>query len=247
MLRILVTLLLTCLLFELCACSKVNSLQPGMYRAEIQLGGGAVPMQLRIDAQQLTAQLWIVEADQQELAKLTVTDKTLHAELPHQLGTLSAQFDRNSLRGELRRATTSNILETFKFAAEREVNYRFVKESSTDNADVSGNWRVQLASVTALVSITQVHDLIDGQMQFKDMACDVTGQTHNEDVYLAAYCKTQLWLFKGKVNQQGELEGDSWCNHQPAQHWLAKHTVDAIDPTEDASRRVTLPWAVPTR
>ena len=79
------------------------------------------------------------------------------------------------------------------------------------------------------------------------MACDVTGQIHNEDVYLAAYCKTQLWLFKGKVNQQGELEGDSWCNHQPAQHWLAKHTVDAIDPTEDASRRVTLPWAVPTR
>ncbi|MES1196282.1 MAG: hypothetical protein ABUL58_04990, partial [Steroidobacter sp.] len=171
----------------------------------------------------------------------------LQATLPHQLGKLRANFDRNNLKGELQLPSAENRSLSFPIIARRGENYRFIKNSLTDNADVSGGWRIKLTAASALMSLTQKRDVVDGQMQLQDMPCDVIGQVHNDDVYLAAYCQTQLWLFKGTVNKSGELEGEAWCNQDSSQHWQGKHTDEIIQPQEDESRKVSLPWAVPTR
>ena len=233
----------------LAACSKLNSPQPGTYRAAIQMGGGEIPMQLRVDRDKDSAlQLWVVEGDlRAQATDVVVNGNRLQATLPHQLGSLQVQVDRNRWQGQLQLAATKEQAQPFAITAKREASYRFWKDSLTDNADISGNWRVQLGNVSALMSLTQSRDIVDGQLQLHDMTCDVMGQVHNDDLSLAAFCKGQLWLLRGGVNKAGALAGEAWRNHDSSQAWQATHTDETIQSSDDPSRQVSLPWAVPTR
>lgn len=239
------------LLGVLGACGMVNSPQPGMYRAVISLAGGEVPMQLRIDkmdaAKNLAVQLFVVEGEASVPATdLQINGNELRATLPGELGVLKVQFDRNSLHGELQLAAVAGKPLAFPVTARRGENYRFFKTAATDNADISGGWRVQVLNDSMPLALIQTHDGVDGSLHVQDKSCDITGQIHNDDVYLAGFCKWQLMLFKGSVNKEGELAGDFWQNNQPSQYWHARRSNEVIEPQTD-NRPVKLPWAVPTR
>jgi len=241
------TLLLTALACVLAACGHSNSVEPGMYRAAIQLAGGEVPIQLRIDRNDSGLQLWVVEGVlQAQATDVKITGNHLSATLPYDMGVLQSQFDRDSLKGELTRSLAGTA-QSFPITARHNESYRFWKDFATDNTDVSGNWRVQIESTSVLLSLSQLRDAVDGQVQLQEVPCDVVGQAHNDDVYLAAYCKSRLWLFKGSVTKSGELQGKVWSNQDAARSWQAHHTDEPLLPSDDPSRQVALPWAVPTR
>lgn len=231
----------------LAGCGKVNGPQEGMYRATVALQGGEVSMQLRIDRHDSTTQLWIVERDvAAEASDLQINGNELQAVLPHDLGRLKVQFDRNKLNGELRISTDKGD-QTLAVHAKRDEHYRFFKESLSDNADVSGAWRFNLGPSSEPVALTQAFDAVDGRIKLQDAPCDIVGQMHNDDAYFAVFCKSAYWLLKGGVNGQGELEGDAWRNNDAPIRWHAKRTDESVTDQDDPSRHVSLPWAVPTR
>lgn len=231
----------------LVGCGKVDAPQQGLYRAGVSLKGGEVPMQLRIDQQDAATQLWVVEGDAAAQAiDLQINGNELQARLPNELGSLRVQFDRHSLNGELRLATSKGE-QMFPVQAKRDEHYRFFKESLSDNADVSGTWRLDLGSSSEPVALTQSFDAVDGHLRLQDSPCDIAGQVHNDDVYLAVFCKSAYWLLKGQVNSQGELEGDAWRNNDTSIRWHAKRSDEPVISPDDPSRHVSLPWAVPTR
>lgn len=228
-------------------CSKANGPQQGIYRASVALQGGEVPMQLRIDRQDSTTQLWVIERDAvAQATDLHVDGNELQAVLPHDLGQLKVRFDRNSLNGELR-VTAGNGEQAFPVHAKRDEQYRFFKDSLSDNADVSGTWRLELGASSQPVALTQTYDSVDGHIKLQDTPCDIAGQMHNDDTYLAVFCRSAFWLLKGSVNGQGELEGDAWRNNDAPIRWHAKRSDEPVIDQDDPSRHVSLPWAVPTR
>jgi len=229
------------------ACSRVDVPQAGSYRAGVALKGGEVPLQLRVDNKDSATQLWVVEGDVAAQAiDLQINGNTLQARLPYELGTLKVQFDRNTLKGELRIPTAKGE-QAFAINAKRDEHYRFFKQSLSDNADVSGTWRLDLGNSSEPVALTQSFDSVDGHIRLQDVPCDVTGQMHNDDVSLAMYCKSAYWLLTGSVNKQGDLEGKAWRNNDAPIEWHARRSDDPVVGQDDASRHVSLPWAVPTR
>ena len=205
------------------ACARREAPQPGEYRLAIQLPGGEVPMQVRIDKAHSVLQLRVIDGRRSAAAAdLKVGAGTLHALLPQSLGTLDVDFDHNGMHGKLQRTSDDKSV-VFPVTALRNAHYRFIEKSLTDNSDVSGNWRVHIASASSsLMSLSQRHDAVDGQWQ-SGTPCDIRGQVHDDDVYVAAFCKDQLWLLKGKVDTHGNLEGQAWRNNDPPLPWHAEH------------------------
>lgn len=232
-------------LIVLCSCGRIATSRSGLYHAEIHLSEGVIPMQLRIDEQNSDMALWVVEGDRQARAELVLHDNNLVATLPNDLGVLRAQFDGKRLTGTLQLPDPS--LTAFQVVAMPDAGYRFFKEIKSDNADVSGTWRMQLGTFSELALLEQIHDTVDGHMQIGKQQCDLMGQMQGDDINLAIFCKNELWLLKGSVNKRGDLEGRAWRNHDAAVNWHAKHSDEPVASQEDTSRKVSLPWAVPTR
>lgn len=233
------------LLGGVAACARREAPQLGEYRLAIQLPGGEVPMQVRIEKQHSVLQLRVMDGRRSATATdLKVGAGTLHALLPQSLGTLDADFDRNGMHGKLQRVSDDKFV-VFPVTAVRNAHYRFIEKSLTDNSDVSGNWRIHIASASSLMSLSQRHDAVDGQWQ-PGTSCDIRGQVHDDDVYIAAFCKDQLWLLKGKVDAHGNLEGQAWRNNDPPLAWHAEH-VDASFNPDAGNREAVPPWAVPAR
>lgn len=249
MLKQIVSVLVLALLTGMTACSRRAAPQPGEYRLAVKLPGGDVPMQVRIDEHKPGLQLWVLDGRRSEAAKgVSAGGHILHALLPQNLGTLDVTFDRNSLQGKLQRSTADGGEVVFPVNGALNRHYRFFEKSLTDNADVSGSWTLQVPSAKAPVFLllTQHLDAVNGALHVDNFPCDIRGQVHDDDVYLAAFCRNQFWLLKGAVTDQGDLQGQLWRNNDSAVPWHAEHGETPVKALV-GSRKAVPPWAVPAR
>lgn len=233
------------------ACSKLESPQPGDYRAHIELGGGIVPFELNVDTK---AQLWLVQNGAAQAAtELKITDGVLTAQLPNGSGTLQATIGHAKLQGELVVSDNHGKQQHLPFAAELNKPYRFVANSSTDNADVSGQWQFEAldldhSNAPVTLRLQQKFDAIDGELVFADGAgLLIYGQAQGDDIYLGGLGQGYVLLFKGKVDTHGDLQGQLWINSSTAQTVVVTRMSEKSTESEEILREVALPWAVPTR
>ena len=238
------------------ACGKLAAPLPGTYRAHVNLRGGEVPFELEIGAQQGATTLGIRRADGVlPLTGLKLQDGTLEAQLPDAAGTVHADIRRGELHGELRMVDQHGAPQVLPFSAELNKPYRFVEQSSTDNADISGYWLLEAISpehfsAPVTLRLQQRFDAVDGQLHLPDgKILTLLGQVHGDEVYLSALGYGRALLFKGKVNKQGELQGEVWANLSNVKTWAAKRMSDeqaqAATAQDEQIRRVALPWALP--
>lgn len=245
------------LLFSLllAACTKLSAPVAGDYRATVKINGEEIPMQLRVAIENGTPQVWLLQNEAALPAtEVQVNNNTLHATLPAGAGQLNANMSRNALQGELQLTDPQGKTHRFPFSAQLNKTYRFVEESSTDNADVTGFWQLTTNnadhfSAPVTLQLNQSFDAIDGQLMITQSNETLTlyGQTHGDDVYLSGIGSGRAVLFKGRVNAQGQLEGQLWINASDGAAALATPIKDASPETQEGMRQVALPWAVPTR
>lgn len=238
----------------LSACSKVSAPVAGDYRAYVTLRGGEAPFQLRITKGQGQTQVAVVLAgDAAPATEVQIKEGVLSAQLPLGLGTLEATLGRKALKGKVRITDIQGRSHALPFAAELGKTHRFEPEGQTDNADVSGEWQTELTGTgqflpPAALHLVQSHDAVDGQWLLDaSRIALVHGQVAGDAVSFSAFGPGVVLLFKGTVNDMGELQGELWSNLDAARPVVARRAIPGAANENVDLRAVALPWAVPTR
>lgn len=255
LIRILSVLLLTGLL---AACGKLAAPTPGTYRAQVTLRGGEVPFELQVQNENGQITLAVVRNDERlPLTEVALKEGQLDAQLPDTAGALHATIGRGELKGEVRLIDPQGKPQTLPFAADLDEHYRFVEEASTDNADISGYWQLETISpahFTAPVTLqlTQRFDAVDGALLLPDgKQLALLGQVDGDEVYLSTFSHGRAMLLKGKLNEQGELQGEIWTNLSAVSNWAARRMladqVTSLLPPDEPIRKVALPWHIPAQ
>jgi hypothetical protein len=252
-------LLLPCLgivlIMLLSACHRLDTPTPGTYRAHVNVRGGEVPFELQISEQQGVTTLGIQRGDSlSPVTRLKLQGGTLEAELPDAAGALHVDIGRDALHGELRLVDPHGKPVVLPFAAELNKRYRFIEQPVSDNADIAGDWILEAISPEHFAEPVRLHlqqrfDAVDGQLQLRDgKQLTIVGQVHGDEVYLSSLGHGRALLFKGKVNAQGELQGEVWANLSNVKTWAAKRLPDEQAQAasgQEEHQRVALPWAIP--
>lgn len=229
-----------CLLFAgwliaLAGCGRpVDAPQTGAYRATLKLPGGEAPFGLEIAEENNRYVLYLVNAaERTRVDNVTLANDELTAVFPGYENTLRTKMYADRLEGNITLIKDQGKEQVIPFEARRDAAYRFYKDSLTDNADLSGRWEMTLTSdgeTTAAVAIfEQRHDRVTGTVltptgdhRFLE------GQVHGEEAQLSTFAGGLAYLYKLKVNQQGELEGDMWQG-------LASHSTVKAQRNENAT------------
>ncbi len=243
--------LLTASQLVLTGCVKVNTPVSGEYRVAISLSDGIVPLPLQISNNGGHTQLVVVnQTGSTPASNVRIVNGILTATLPDEIGELHAKFDSHGMAGELWLDSATKL--KLPFTATLNARYRFFEKSLTDNVDASGRWAILTDSATVntenmQMTLTQFHDVIDGELKSANHKWKVIGQAHGDDVFIAALGANQIWLLKGGFNQQGVLVGQLWHNSDAVIHWHAVHVDASSDNQSEPLPPITLPWPVPTR
>jgi thiol-disulfide isomerase/thioredoxin len=234
-----VRLILTGLLLTIAACSRpVDEPRTGRYRATLQLPGGAAPFGLEIQKENKGFVLYLENAaERTRVDNVTLADGELTAVFPGYENSLQARLYRDRLEGSVTLIKDKSKEQVIPFQAELlrkgAATYRFYDQPLTDNADLAGRWEMTLTSDgksgAAVAIFEQRHDRITGTVMTPTGDHRfLEGQVHGDEAQLSTFAGGLAYLYKLKVNRQGELEGEMWQG-------LASHSTVKARRDENAS------------
>ncbi len=215
-------LFLTGVLATLGACGRpVDEPQAGNYRATLQLPGGETPFGLAVAEENKRFVLYLSNATERtRVENVTLADGELKAVFPGYENSLQARMYRDRLAGAVTLIKAGGKEQVIPFEArlqgKDEATYRFYKDSLTDNADLAGRWSMTLTgddgkSDPAVAIFEQQHDRVTGTVMTPTGDHRfLEGQVHGEEAQLSTFAGGLAYLYKVKVNQHGELEGEMW-------------------------------------
>ncbi|WP_157995181.1 peroxiredoxin family protein [Peristeroidobacter soli] len=195
--------------------------QTGRYRATLQLPGGEAPFGLEVREENKRFVLYLENASERtRVANVTVADGELTAVFPGYENSLKARMYGDRLEGNVTLIKDRSKEQVIPFEArlqgKKDGAYRFYKEPLTDNADLAGRWEMTLTGddgkVGAAVAIfEQQHDRVTGTVMTPTGDHRfLEGQVHGDEAQLSTFAGGLAYLYKVKVNQHGELEGEMW-------------------------------------
>jgi thiol-disulfide isomerase/thioredoxin len=206
-----------CFCALLTACGRpVEEPQTGIYRATLRLPGGDAPIGLEITRENDRFVLYLVNASERtRVDNVTLANNELRAVFPGYENTLRATLYRDRVEGTVTLIKAGGKEQNIPFKAVRGETYRFHKDTPSDNADLAGRWDVTLTSegedTHGVAIFAQEHGRITGTVmtptgdhRFLD------GQVHGDEAQLSTFAGGLVYLYKLKVNDKGQLEGDMW-------------------------------------
>jgi peroxiredoxin len=217
------------------ACnSRVDRPVVGTYRAVLELPGGETPVGLDVAREDDAYVLYLTNATERtRVGNVQVAEGELRAKFSGYENSLRATMSRRGLEGSITLIKSGGKEQMIPFQATLGDTHRFYAEPLSDNADVAGRWEMSLTdekgNVTAAVALfEQSHDRVTGTVmtptgdhRFLD------GQVHGDDVQLSTFAGGLAYLYRLKVNGQGELQGDYWQGLAWHETVAAKRNADA--------------------
>lgn len=210
----------------------------GIYRATLKLPGGATPFGLEVARENDRFVLYLTNASERtRVDNVTLADQQLTAQFPGYENTLRARMYRDRLEGDVTLIKAGGKEQVIPFEARLVVkpgeDYRFYKEPLTDNADLAGRWEMTLTSAgettQAVAIFEQQHDRVTGTVMTPTGDHRfLEGQVHGDSAQLSTFAGGLAYLYKLKINQRGELEGDLWQG-------LAAHSTVKAKRNDDAT------------
>ena len=232
-----VSLLLGCCV--LAACGS-RSVEPGSYRGVLKLPGGELPfgLELKRDGADTTGFLRdsgpgaaAPDADVPaegpvKFTRVIAEGPTLKILIRGDDSQILARSRGTGLEGEWVMRDAEHREHRISFAARRDANYRFFETAATDNADISGPWSVTFVSSagaqTQAAEFAQSHAEVGGRFSGAgNQVRRVTGEVHNDDVYLCSFDGAQAFLYKATVLKDGTLKGEFWSATGERGSWTA--------------------------
>jgi hypothetical protein len=215
--------------------SRSRELQPGSYRAVLELPGGELPFGLDIAREESGFVLTLVNGEERvRVTEVTAADGRVTATMPGNENTLSAEIRGKRLRGEVSLVRAGGERQVLPFRAEEGQVWRFFAQPATDNADVAGRWAVQFASDSGqrsagVAEFTQSFERVIGTMLTTSGDHRfLAGEVHGDELYLSRFDGASAYLYKAKVDADGRLVGEYWSGKTGHQTFRAERDPDAV-------------------
>jgi len=214
---------------------KSRDLQPGNYRAVLDLPGGGLPFALDVAQQDGKFVLFLVNGEERvRVSEVTVKDGRLTARMPGYENTLNAAIEGDELNGEVSLLRPGGERQVLPFRAVRDQTWRFFEQPITDNVDVAGRWSVTFTSDDGKTS--------PGVAEFKQTFERVTGtiltptgdhrflsgEVRGDELYLSRFDGASAYLYRAKVGEDGALVGEQWSGKTGHQRFRAERNPDAV-------------------
>jgi len=234
-LRLLATsaLLVVLALFAGCAPNG-RDLQPGLYRAVVELPGGEVPFGLEVVREKNGVALNLVNGkDRVRVPSAQAVPGRLTAQFPGTGNRLDARIAGDDLDGEVTLSGTGSGSQVLAFSATRGQGWRFVEEPRSDNADFAGRWAVAFTDdsggkVPGLAELTQSFHAVAGLVRTAGWEQrTLAGDANDEELELSLFDGRQAVLYKGKLNERGQLVGECWSTASGHARYVATRNPDA--------------------
>lgn len=234
-------------LLVLAGCSKQASgdLQPGIYRATVELPGGKpVPFGLDVAQEEDGKVLYVVNgAERIRLDELKIASGTFEARFPGYETSLQARVAGDDLDGEVVLPHANGTLLKLPFKAKLGESWRFFPEALPNNADFAGRWSVTFTDeaqhrVPGVAQFDQSFERVSGTVQLPDADQRyLAGEAHDEELKLSRFDGGAVVLYEAKLDARGRLVGTMWTDRGGSRRFVAKRDPDAtIDPVALATQ-----------
>jgi peroxiredoxin len=233
--RLITAYLVVAIVVTLGAC-RLQSSEPsvGFYRAALNLPGGEAPVALEVAREQYGFVLYFTNGNERtRVSDVQVADGKLHAVFPGYENSLDAAIKRTSLDGVVTLIKHQGVQQAIPFHAELGDRWRFFKEASSDNVDVSGRWEVQFTddagkTSSGIALIEQQHDRVTGTVMTPTGDHRfLEGQVRGDEAWLSTFAGGLAYLYKVRINSHGELEGEYWQGLKSHEKLTAKRNAEA--------------------
>jgi hypothetical protein len=221
--------------------------EPGRYRAVLDVPGGELPVGLEIERDGAALALVLVNGPERTPpAPVAVTGDRLTATLPGG-GTLSATVRGDELTGEVVLAGPQGQRQALPLRARRGEAWRFHAQPLTDNADVAGRWALgygeTAAAPTAVAESTQSFEQVVVRLRSgTGENWTLAGEIHGEELALSRFDGERALLLRGRLQEDGRLDGELWSAAAGARRFTATRDPDAAlvgEPAAEAAPAAT--------
>jgi thiol-disulfide isomerase/thioredoxin len=214
---------------------RSRDLQPGSYRAVLELPGGELPFGLDVAREESGLVLYLVNGTERvRVHEVTVEPGRLTAKMPGFENTLEARVSGDELEGELTLLRRGGETQVLPFKAKLGATWRFFEEPLTDNADVAGRWSVTFTDgegkkTPAVAELAQSFGTVTGTIltptgDHRFLAGEVRG----DDLRLSCFDGAHAYLYHAKVGEQGNLVGEFWSGKAGHERFVARRDPDAV-------------------
>ncbi|HEU4530462.1 MAG TPA: TlpA disulfide reductase family protein [Steroidobacteraceae bacterium] len=222
------------------ACGGSDRIEPGLYRAALELPGGEAPFGLELERRNEGWVAYLINGPQRvEVTQVTVKGRRLSMSFPGYVNTLEAKVDDGELEGEVVLVGHDAVEHRIAFTATPGQTHRFSAEPHTDNADLSGRWAVEFvdreknAKTPAIGEFRQQFHEVTGT--FLTPAGDtgyLAGEVRDEELQLSTFDGGRAYLFKARLLPDGKLQGTWWSSLAPPQEFGARRdeAAELADP-----------------
>lgn len=221
--------------FVVAGCApRSRDLQPGLYRAVIEMPGGEVPFGLDVVREQAGIALYLVNGKERlRVPGVKAAAGRLSAQLPGTGNLLEAGISGDRLEGKITLAGAGAGTTALGFSARRGQGWRFVEEPRTDNADFSGRWSLSFTDdqgrkLAGVAEFTQSFHAVGGTVRTAAWEQrSLAGDANDEELRLSLFDGRQAVLYKGELNERGQLVGECWSTATGHARYTAIPNPDA--------------------
>jgi len=213
---------------------RSRDLQPGLYRAVVELPEGEVPFGLDVVREESGVALYLVNGEERVRVPVVRTvPGELTAQLPGTGNRLEARVSDDDLEGEVTLAGTGGGNAVLAFSAVRGQRWRFVEKPRSDNADFAGRWAFTFTDdsgrkVPGVAEFTQSFHTVGGTVRTSAREqTSLAGDANDEELELSLFDGRQAVLYKGKLNERGQLVGECWSTATGHARYTATRNSDA--------------------
>jgi thiol-disulfide isomerase/thioredoxin len=220
----------------LVACGHSRGdIEPGIYRAVLQLPGGELPFGLDLEHESSGWVGYLLNGPERlKLSEVAVDGSHLQIQMPGYLNRLTADAQGNRLQGEVVISKPEGKDQHLPLSAEFKQSYRFFPRASASAVDVSGRWSVTFTEdngkeEAAVGEFSQSDDVVTGT--FLTDTGDhryLAGQVQGNQLFLSTFDGAHAFLYEAKLTGvDGALDGDFWSGSALHRHWIAKRDAHA--------------------
>lgn len=230
-------LLLLAAALALAACSKPSNreLQPGSYRATLELPGKkSVPFGLDVAQEESGKVLYVINGDERvRLDEVQATPGRLRARFPGYETVLTAKVTGDELTGDVALVHADGKVLALPFTAQLGETWRFYPDALPDNADFAGRWDVTFTDgsgrhTPGVATFDQSFEDVTGTVHMPaDDQRYLAGEAHDEELRLSRFDGGAVVLYEAKLNAKGELVGEAWSDRGGSQRFVATRNPDA--------------------
>jgi hypothetical protein len=193
-----------------------------------------VPFGLDVVREKSGVVLYLVNGkDRVRVPSAQAAQGKLTAKFPGTGNLLDARIAGDDLDGEVTLAGTGGGSKVLPFAATRGRGWRFIEKPRSDNADFAGRWSVAFTDDAGrkdpgLAELTQSFHSVAGVVRTAGWEQrTLAGDANDEELELSLFDGRQAVLYKGKLNERGQLVGECWSTASGHARYIATRNPDA--------------------